>query len=258
MLEVKMTGREKPADSPEVHRLEDIHFKGPNLDVPNPPATLPYDRIEDWRSSKLLAINGIPETEKALIEALQTQSSVLLSAAAHASSSLPAAIPFLREVMHGPDDYAAVEAAYALTRLGEEDGKKHLLDSLQRPLTAYLSPILAAGYLAQLGDSSGLPVERAGLESDFLATSMLACKQLFFFMPFHGKTDSSGSRIDVLELFTLALNNPDPTVQAQALGQLRLLRRPETRMLLESYLERTEDRYLGDLARQILDDISKA
>jgi len=245
-----MTESGNKSDSQEVYRLADMHFEGPNLDLPSPPADLPYERFEDWRSRELLARNGIPATEEALLAALQTQSNVLLSAAAHASASLPAAAPLLRQIIHGPDDYAAVEAAYALARLGEEDGKETLRNALRRPLGAYLSPVLAAGYLAQLGDPSGFPVIREALGHELLAIRMLACKQLFFFVPYQGQVDALG-------LFERALEDRDPTVQGQALAQLRSLRSPATRPMLEKYLKHVEDRYLRDLAREIVEALPK-
>jgi HEAT repeat protein len=254
-----LTGAGESADR-QVYRLEDMHFKGPNLDLPSPPPDLPYEQLEDWHSIELLAINGIPATEQALLEALRTQSNVLLSAAAHASGSsgMKAAIPLLKEVASGPDDYAAVQAAYALARLGDADGEQLLRESMQRPLGAYLSPVLAAGYLARLGDPSGFPVVREALGSDLLATKMLACKQLFFFLPFQGTVDGQGSGVDALGLLEQALEDQDTTVQGQALAQLRSLRSVETRPLLENYLDQVEDPYLRDLAREIVKDLPRA
>jgi HEAT repeat protein len=255
-VETSLTGTGESDDS-QVYRLEDMQFEGPNLDLPSPPPDLPYDRFEDWRSIELLAVNGIPATGEALLEALRTQSNVLLSAAAHASGSngVKAAIPRLRELTRGPDDYAAVEAAYALARLGEPDGEELLREALQRPLGAYLSPVLAAGYLAQLNDPSGFPVVREALGSDLLATKMLACKQLFFFVPFQGVADGHGSLVDALGLFEQALEDEDSTVQGQALAQLRSMRSAETRPLLENYLGRVESPYLKELAREIVEDL---
>jgi HEAT repeat protein len=215
--------------SGEVHRLPDVHYEGPNLDLPSPPADLPYEQLEDWRSTELLALNGIPATPDALLDALQTQSGVLLSAAAHAcgSTGVDAAIPLLKQVARGADDYAGVEAAYALVRLGDDEGLPLLHEALKRPVGAYLSPILAAGYLAQLGDPAGYAVVREALGSEFLAARMLACKQLYFFAALHG------SGVDALGLFKQALDDEDPTVKAQALGQLRRLRWDEAEPLLE-------------------------
>ena len=206
-------------DEPEIHELEDVSFEGPNTDLPSPPPDLPYERYEDWYSVELLAVNGIPATEEALLEALRTQENILLSAAAHACGSmgLHSAVPRLREVARGPDDYAGVEAAYALALLGEEDGAELLREALERPLAAYLSPVLAAGYVARLDDPSGFPVVLAGLESEFLATKMLACKQLYFFARF----DS----VNAVAALERAAEDPDPSVQRQARVQLRELGR---------------------------------
>jgi HEAT repeat protein len=239
----------------EVYWLQDLHFEGPNLDVPSPPLDLPWEQREDWRSIKLLAINGIPATEEALIKALQTQGNVLLSAAAHASGSSMAkrAIPLLRKVARGPDDYAAVEAAYALTRLGDAGGEMLLREALQRPVGAYLSPVLAAGYLAQLGDPSGCVVVGTALGSDLSAIRMLACKQLVFFLPFQGQGQVPGA--GTFALFEQALRDHDGTVQGEVLAQLQSLRSAETKPLLENYIDQAHDPSLRDVAQGILDDL---
>ena len=201
-------------DEVEIYHLEDIHYEGPNLDLPAPPPGLPYERYEDWRSTELLAVNGIPATEEALLGALRTQEGVLLAAAAHAvgSHGVRGAIPQLEEVARGPDDNAGVEAAYALARLGDEAGKELLKSALERPVGPYLSPVFAAGYLAQLGDPSGFPVVREGLASDLLAVRMLACKQLAFFLPFPD--------LDARALLERALEDPDPSIRRQARAEL--------------------------------------
>jgi len=201
-------------DEVEVFHLDDIHYEGPNLDLPAPPQDLPYAEYEDWRSGELLAANGIPATEDSLVDALQTQDGVLLGAAAHTAGShgVGAAVPQLEHVARGPDDYAGVEAAYALARLGHARGEALLRRALDRPVGPYLSPVLAAGYLAQLGDPSGFAVVREGLASDLLAVRMLACKQLAFFLSFPD--------VDARGLLELALEDPDPSVRRQARVEL--------------------------------------
>ena len=131
-------------------RLDDMHFEGPNLDLPPAPEGLAYEDYEDWRADALLAANGVDTTEQGLLDALRTKENVLLAAAARASGRhhVEAAKECLREVAEGPDDYAGVEAAFALARLGEEDGRSLLRRALERPLGPYLSPVLAAGHLA--------------------------------------------------------------------------------------------------------------
>ncbi|GAC1369464.1 MAG: hypothetical protein NVSMB32_14270 [Actinomycetota bacterium] len=244
--------RDDEAHAEQTFALADMQFPGPSMEVPDPPQDMAPQAQDDFRSVALLAANGVAATQADLIAALAAQTGVLLHAAAHASGSchIPAAVPLLRAVAMGSDDQAAVEAAYALVRLGHNDGRDGLHAALQRPLGAYLSPVLAAGYLAQLGDPSGFAVVREGLASEFLATRMLACKQLLSFMPFHGHIEEAGEPLDVLGLFRRALHDPEPSVQGQALAQLRSVG-PSALPLVEHYLSGVQDHYLRQLAQGI-------
>lgn len=236
----------------EGYRLPDLHFEGPNLDLPGPPEDLPYDRVEDWRSEALLAVNDIGVNLEGLAGALHTEDGVLLAAAAHAAAAFPDLASLLRQVAQGQDDLAAVEAAYALARLGHDDGVAALHDALDRPAGPYLSPVLAAGYLARIGSPSGYHVVRKALGSELLAVRMLACKQLAFFAPFHGTADAGGEVIDVFGAFERSLADEDPSIQGQALTQLQWLGSPLARPIVEPYLGRVEDRDLAELARATL------
>jgi HEAT repeat protein len=194
----------------EVFRLDDLHFEGPNLNLPSPPAGLPYADYDDWHDRAVLEANGIEDARDALTQA----SGLLLAAAAHTAGADGdhRAIPRLRELARDPqDDATAVEAAYALTRLGSPDGIPVLRAALHFPVGAYLSPITAAGYLARLGDPSGLDVIRSALDSGLLATRMLAVKQLYFFLELDD---------DARGLLERALDDPEPTVRAQAEAEL--------------------------------------
>jgi hypothetical protein len=199
-------------------RLDDMHFEGPNLDLPPAPEGLAYADYEDWRADALLAANGVDTTERSLLEALRTRGNVLLAAAARASGRhrVEAAKGLLREVAEGPDDYAGVEAAYGLARLGEEDGRALLRHALERPLGPYLSPVLAAGHLARLGDPSGFPLVREGLGSDLLAVKMLGCKQLAVFLPFEGEALPDGSVVDARAQLERASGDPELAAEARA------------------------------------------
>ena len=199
-------------------RLDDMHFEGPNLDLPPAPEGLAYEDYEDWRADALLAANGVDTSEQSLLDALRTKENVLLAAAARASGhhQVEAAKDRLRDVAEGPDDYAGVEAAFALARLGEEDGRSLLRRALERPVGPYLSPVLAAGHLARLGDPSGFPHVREGLGSDLLAVKMLACKQLAVFLPHEGDVLSDGSVVDARAQFERAFEDPDLAAEARA------------------------------------------
>ncbi len=244
-------------DGEGTFQLEDISFDGPNLDVPNPPAGTPYEEFEDYRTARLLEANDLPTTADGIVRALQDQTGVLLAAAAHAagSQSIGAAIPRLRQVVEGSDDQAAVEAAYALGRLGDAAARQTLVEAVSRPADAYLSALVAAGYLAQLGDPIGFPKVEEGLGSGLSAIRMLACKQLYFFMPFDGANLPSGGPIDAAGAYQRALQDPDPDIQWQALAELRLLRSPATKSLLDAYVERAQDEGLRRVARETLESL---
>jgi hypothetical protein len=81
---------------------------------------------------------------------------------------------------------------------------------------------------------------------------MLACKQLFFFMRFHGKQDRTGNDIDVLALFERALTDSDTNIQWQALVQMRQLDVAMFRSILDSYVRTSTDEHLRKVASDIL------
>jgi HEAT repeat protein len=220
----------------EVLHLEDMEFEGPNLDVPDPPADLAYEAIEDWYSLQILELNGIANTEAALIEALETDSDVLQAAAAHSCWPYPSAEhALLAHTADGEDDNVAVEAAYALARQGHPGSLELLHRFLDRPVGPYLSPVLAAGYLAQRGDPSGFAVVRQGLSNEFRTTRMLACKQLYFFLRYQGQLTPGGDSVDAAGLFELALKDEEPAIRGQALGQLQRSSLPEARSILDRH-----------------------
>ncbi len=86
---------------------------------------------------------------------------------------------------------------------------------------------------------------------------MLACKQLFFFLPFHGKQDASGVTMDVVALLERALEYPDAGLQWQALAQLRETREPAFVDVVRRYVGRAEDASLRSMAQAILDGPSR-
>lgn len=233
--------------------LPDISYTGPILDVPNPPRELSYSELEDYRALTILELNGIDTDPQSLVGALESQSDLLLAYAAHAAGATGArsTIPVLTGLLSSADDAVQVEAAYALTRLGDKSGAPVLIRALEQPAEGYLSSLTAAGYLAQLGDPRGFGKVAAALGSDLAAVKMLACKQLYFFQPYHSPS------MDVVALFARALDDPDPNVQWQALAQVRELKAPEFRAALSRYVDRTSDQSNRAVAREILDSLSR-
>ena len=207
-----------------------------NLSIPAPRQPLSYAEGESYKYRALLEANGIAITSDALIAALGHPVSALGAAAAHMLGDLNAreAIPALKQTLASPDDLLEVEAAYALARLGDAAGEERLVACLERQLDAYVSPPIAAGYLAQLGDARGFGVIVRAFAVE--TARLLACQQLFFFAPFQGETLASGETVDVFALFARALHEGDQYVQAQALAQLAELRPAAARQTLGDYI----------------------
>lgn len=226
----------------------------PRLDVPDPPPNQSYGEAEDYLNRELLRVNGIGQSESELHAALAGPSNILQAAAAHtlgASGSAEAIEP-LRALLDSADELVKVEAAYALARRGDDQGRAVLDVCLDVPLTFSVVAAIAAGYLARLGQPHGYARIREAFASEIVAVRMVACKQLYFFVPFHGQPDRSGQPIDVAQEFARALQDPDAGVQWQALYQLRELRLPMMRGALEQYIQAGAGAAYIDLARQII------
>jgi hypothetical protein len=240
--------------TPEYSEEESLKNQMPNLDIPNPPDNMSYADFEDYRFREILRVNGISLSEVELITALKQRTNVLQAAAAHTLGSLLSqdAISILKKLVSSSEDLVKVEAAYALARLGAPEGKYVLIQCLNYTLDAYLFPAIAAGYLVRLGDPRGFKTIVRCFDVDIPEIRMLACKQLYFFVPFQGVQDKDGNTIDVYGLFDRALKDSDTDIQWQALVQLREIGSSNAGKILESYIIMTANEELRDVAKAIL------
>ena len=240
--------------APEHSEDKAFVYKMPNLDIPNPPSDLSYPEFEDYRNREILKVNGISLLGAELIAALEQRTGILQAAAAHTLGSFldRAAITSLKQLLSSQDDLVKVEAAYALARLGVPEGKDVLIQCLDYRLDAYLCPAIAAGYLAQLDDPRGFQIIVRSFNVSIAAIRMLACKQLYFFVPFQDTQDRYGNLIDVFPVFKRALKDADTNIQWQALVQLRGICSTKFCKILENYIEQAADEQLRELAKAIL------
>ncbi|MHB8752647.1 MAG: HEAT repeat domain-containing protein, partial [Aggregatilineales bacterium] len=171
---------------------------GIRLDTPDPPASLSYNDFEDYRNRELLKINGVSLTESAVTAALGHPIGVIQSAAAHTigSAPYPGSVQALKKRLTTSDDIVKVETAYALARLQVPEGIAALKEILSVPVNVSVSPPIAAGFLARLGDPQGFPVLAKCFATDLEVVRMVACKQIFFFVPFQGKKLPTGEQVD--------------------------------------------------------------
>jgi hypothetical protein len=236
----------------ENHEKQSFQYQMPNLDIPNPRSDLVYSEFEDFRNLEILKANGIALSEAELLAAVQEKTGILKAAAAHTIGTLPnlsvTSDTILRQLLASSDDLVQVEAANALARHGVSDGKKILKECLGYRIDAYICPSLAAAYLAHLGDPSGFPIIVQCFDSNLSAVRMVACKQLYFFVPFQGG--------QILSLFDRALKDEDTNIQWQALVQLRELGLHESRGILESYVGTAVDEGLRNTAKGILEKLA--
>jgi hypothetical protein len=229
----------------EPQRLPDIMGEALVLEVPNPPAGTRYEDYEDFRSAELLRANGIEPDVAGVLDALQSRTGVLLAAAAHTAGArgFGAALPTLEGLRGAADDTVAVEAAYALIRLGVEDGHATLQDLLRSGGPLDLGRLRAAGYLAATGDPSGYQAIADGLHSEHMVIRMTACKQLYAFVPLDGTAGASGEHVDAGALFRTALADSDADVRWQALAQVRAL---ATQPASDESVRRLAEQILGE------------
>lgn len=232
----------------ETYHLDDISFEAPNLEVENPPLDMPYEEYEDYRSREILLLNGVEATEEGVVAALDTQRGPVQAAAAHTAGAagFHAARSALHELLSDADDLVAVEAANALHRLGDGEGRRRLIAALDGNPGVDLGPATAAGYLAQLRDGRGAPIIERSQASEIGAVRMTACKQLYFFAPLHKPP------LDVLAMFERALADPNDNIQWQALVQLRSLRWEASRPLLTAYVARSPQGYARQVAEEVI------
>lgn len=154
-----------------------------DLALPEPRADVPLADAEDVHAEDILTANGVPLNAGGLQLALDSGIELLQAAAARVAGAHGerAAIDSLRALAAGNGDTDRAAAAYALARLGEEQGVEALIACLDLPVEAYVAPVQAAGALARLGDMRGLGVVERALRSSNEIVRAVATKQLGFF-----------------------------------------------------------------------------
>ena len=206
-------------------------FPGRGFTMPHVGDDVGYADVDDAVARSTLLSNGVELTPDSLIATLDRKPEVMAAAAARVlgAEGERRAADRLRELAHGRGDSVRAEAAYALARMGDPDGVPALKETLDLPFEAYVAPMQAAGSLARLGDPSGAAVIERALRSSNDVIRMVACKQLFHFVPLHGADLGGGRRLDAWALFDRALRDRDGGIASPARDQLGDLDAPEAR-----------------------------
>lgn len=210
---------------------------------------IPHAEVEDHRSRELLRANGIGLSCSELTDTLGADLEVLAAAAAHTLGveGCTGALEQLRAVARGQGDLVRAEAAYSLARLGDPEGEAALRNCLALSPDAYVGAPVAAGYLARLGDPAGFDAVQRALGVPLAPIRVLACKQLWFFVPF-----ADEGVVDAFAAFRRALDDPDSGVRWQAFVQLRELEHSEARPILDAYAQDGADEELRAAAARAL------
>lgn len=230
--------------------MTDADVPGPSdladLRVPEVPADVPYNELEDVRARQLLDANGVEPEHTVLLRALDSEIDTIAAAAARVlgADGIKEAIPRLKELAAKEGDTVRAEAAYALARIGEPEGVAALEACLELPADAYVAPMLAAGSLARLGSDRGRETVARALESGNALIRMIAAKQLRAFADLDLDT--------ALPLFERALADSDDGVRWEALAQLRELDDPRVAPLIEKAAREDPQQYVRQAAESAL------
>ncbi len=131
-----------------------------------------------------------------------------------------------------------IEAAMSLALRGNPTQARQALLNLLHSPDPLGDQYKAAFYLAELGDPSGYPALLATLHSDIPHYRLMALRHALVFAQYDGQT-VNGATINVLELLTARLHDPDPLVRSEAPFYLEELHPPNLRELLQP-IEQTD------------------
>jgi HEAT repeat protein len=210
-----------------------------DLVAPRRPAGVPSAVGEDHDAEALLTANGHATDTEALVELLDSGLGIFQAAAARLLGARQerSATDALERIARDPviEETARAQAAYALARMGRDEGRNLLVELLQMSPEASPAPLQAAAALAQLGDPRGFPVVRTALDSSNRVTAMIACKQLHAFVPLDGRPLPDGGRVDVFEGFRRALTRPEANIVGEARAQLAEIGTDRARAILDEH-----------------------
>jgi HEAT repeat protein len=186
--------------------------------MPRRVAGVPPEQGDDHDARALLDANGLESGPAGLVELLDSGVGVVQAAAARVlgADGVRQAVPQLERLARDPaaEETVRVQAAYALARLGVDEGHDLLRQLVSLDPETGPAAVQAAAALAALGDPAGFDVERRALESPNQLTAMVAAKQL------HAFADLD---VDLDEAWARALGRPERPVVGEALAQLAAL-----------------------------------
>ncbi len=150
-----------------------------------------------------------------------------------------------------PND-VLIEAAMSLALRGNPTRAHTALLNLLHSPTPLGDQYKAAFYLAELGDPSGYPALLATLESEIPHYRLMALRHALAFAQYDGQV-INGTPINVLQLLTARLHDPDPLVRSEAPFYLEEFHPKNLRELLQPVEQTDPSPQVRTAARIILD-----
>ncbi len=213
-----------------------------DLVVPRRPLGIPYIEGDDYDAQALLEANDLSLATEQLIAILDVDIGIFQAAAARVLGARKERAAIERLLVLAKDDFAEetarVQAAYALLRMDEPAGRELLVQLLSYPVETSPAPLQAAAALASLGDQQGYELVRKALDSPNALTAMVACKQLYAFVPLDSYPLTDGKRVDIYEAFGRALLRDERNIAGEALAQLEELDTIQAQALIGEHSDR--------------------
>ena len=195
-----------------------------DLVIPRRPSGIPYAEGEEYDARSLLTANGFDLETDQLIALLDVDFGILQAAAARvlgARQERTSIVKLTQLALDGAmEETARVQAAYALARMEEPGGREQLVELLGYSVGASPAPLQAAAALASLGNPLGFDKVSKGLDSPNRLIAMVACKQLYAFVPLDGSPLADNVFVDVYQAYSRALERSEPNIVGEALAQL--------------------------------------
>ena len=185
--------------------------------MPRREAGVPPEQGDDHDARALLTRTGSSPTPAELVELLDSGIGIVQAAAARVARRRRRPrgdSSGCERLARDPaaEETARVQAAYALARLGVDEGHDVLRELAGLIPEAGPAAVQAAAALAALGDPSGFEVERRALESPNQLTAMVAAKQLHAY---------AGLDVDLDDAWARALRRPGATGRRRGAGAAR-------------------------------------
>ncbi|HEY6375281.1 MAG TPA: hypothetical protein VIX90_07120 [Edaphobacter sp.] len=145
-----------------------------------------------------------------------------------------------------------IEAAMSLALRGNTERAHAALLNLLHSPDPLGDQYKAAFYLAELGDPSGYPALLTTLQSDISHYRLMALRHALVFAQYDGQT-VNGTTINVLELLTARLHDPDPLVRSEVPFHLEELHPPNLGELLQPFQQTDPSPAVRTAASIVLD-----